>query len=89
MAKEKVTLTLSSESLEELRARVGGRSLSATLDLALREHLARLRHLSAVDEWLVEMEQEHGPVPPQTLEWAARLVGDWDAGRKKRRHRAA
>lgn len=89
MAKEKVTLTLSSESLQELRARVGGRSLSVTLDLALREHLARLRHLAAVDEWLVEMEREHGPIPTQTLEWAARLVGDWDAGRKKRRRRAA
>jgi hypothetical protein len=32
----------------------------------------RRHHLAAVDEWLAELELEHGPVPPDTLEWAAR-----------------
>lgn len=77
MPKEKVTLTLDAEQLGELRSLVGARSLSATVDQAVGAHLSRLRHLRAVDEWLVELEAEHGPVDPETLEWAARVVDEW------------
>jgi hypothetical protein len=84
MPKEKVTLTLDSENLEELRSLVGARSLSATIDAALQTHVTRLRHLAAVDDWLAEMEHEHGPVPPETLEWAAVLVDEWEASKHKR-----
>ncbi len=79
--KEKVTLTLDSNRLAELRARVGGRSLSAAVDAALAAHLDRLAHLAAVDEWMAELECEHGPVPTETLEWAARIVDEWADGR--------
>jgi hypothetical protein len=78
MSKEKVTLTLNSESLAELRSLVGSRSLSATIDAAVAKHLAHLRHLAAVDEWLAEMEAEHGPVPQETLEWAAQIFDAWE-----------
>jgi hypothetical protein len=57
MAKEKVTLTLDAENLAALRALVGPRSLSAAVDAAVAERLARLQHLAAVDEWLVELDQ--------------------------------
>lgn len=77
MPKEKVTLTLDSGRLAELRTRVGGRSLSAAIDAALAAHLDRLTHLAAVDEWMSELEREHGPVPTETLEWAARIVDEW------------
>ena len=80
MARQKVTLTVNREQLEELRDLVGARSLSVAVDSAIAAHLARLRHLAAVDEWLIELEREHGPVPPDTLEWAARLVEAWDGG---------
>jgi hypothetical protein len=85
MAKEKVTLTLDAENLAALRALVGPRSLSAAVDAAVAERLARLQHLAAVDEWLAELDQAHGPVPSETLEWAARLVEQWDAKRRRRR----
>jgi hypothetical protein len=85
MAKEKVTLTLDGENLAALRALVGPRSLSAAVDAAVAERLARLQHLAAVDEWLAELDQAHGPVPSETLEWAARLVEQWDAKRRRRR----
>ncbi len=87
MAKEKVTLTLDAENLAALRALVGARSLSASVDDAVASHVARLRHLAAVDEWLAELDREHGSVPPETLEWAARLVDDW-ASRQGNRRRA-
>lgn len=83
VAKEKVTLTLDGDQLEELRRTVGARSLSAAVDNAVTAYLARLRHLAAVDEWLVELEREHGPVPNETLEWAAQLVEQWDAARSE------
>lgn len=87
MAKEKVTLTLDSEQLEELRRTVGARSLSSTVDSAVAAYLGRVRHLNAVDDWLAELEREHGPIPTDTLEWAAQLVEQWanSASSPKRR----
>jgi hypothetical protein len=85
MAKEKVTLTLDADNLAALRSLVGRRSLSAAVDSAVAERVARLRHLAAVDEWLAELDREHGPVPVETLEWAARLVDDWERGKRGRR----
>lgn len=79
MAKEKITLTLDTVQLEELRSLVGARSLSATVDRAVGAHLSRLRHLRAVDAWLAELDAEHAPVDPETLEWAARTVDEWAA----------
>lgn len=84
MAKEKVTLTLDAGNLAELRSMVGAKSLSATIDRAIAAHLARMKHLAAVDEWLEELERAHGPIPPETLDWAAQLVDEW-ARRNKRR----
>jgi hypothetical protein len=88
MPREKITLTLDGHRLQELRQRVGARSLSAAVDSAVLAYLARLRHLAAVDDWLVELERDHGPVPPETLDWAARLVEGWQSTRAKRRRRA-
>ncbi|MGH3882455.1 MAG: hypothetical protein ACRDRY_04485 [Pseudonocardiaceae bacterium] len=79
MAKEKVTLTLDAERLAALRTQVGSRSLSATVDAAIAAYLDRLVHLAAVDDWLAELQAEHGPVPMETLEWAARLIDDWQS----------
>lgn len=79
MAKAKVTLTLDTRRLDELRSLVGARSLSAAVDQAVGSYLARLRHLRAVDEWLAELEASHGPIEQETLEWAARIVDEWEA----------
>jgi hypothetical protein len=84
MAKEKVTLTLDAVRLDELRHIAGARSLSAAVDAAVSAYLAKWRHLAAVDDWLADLEREHGPVPPETLEWAAQVVERWEAGRKRR-----
>jgi hypothetical protein len=78
MAKEKVTLTLDADQLEDLRRITGARSLSAAVDAAVAAYLARLRHLASVDEWLAELEREHGPIPNETLDWAANLVDEWE-----------
>jgi hypothetical protein len=86
MAKEKVTLTLDAGNLGALRSIVGSRSLSASIDRAIAAHVARMKHLAAVDEWLEELEDEHGPIPPETLEWAGRLVDDW--AKRSRRKKA-
>lgn len=83
MAKEKVTLTLDAERLAELRRLVGARSLSSAVDSAVAAYLARARHLASVDDWLAELEREHGAIPTETLEWAAQLVEQWDKARSR------
>ncbi|MHB1444258.1 MAG: CopG family transcriptional regulator [Acidimicrobiales bacterium] len=83
MAKEKVTLTLDATQLEELRRLAGARSLSAAVDGAVSAYLAKWRHLAAVDDWLTELEREHGPIPAETLEWAAQAVERWETGRQR------
>lgn len=88
MAKEKVTLTLDTVRLRGLRELVGARSLSAAVDDAVGAHLVRLRHLAAVDEWLAELERTHGPIPPETLEWAAQIVERWESGATRPARRA-
>jgi hypothetical protein len=85
MAKEKVTLTLDAENLAALRELVGNRSLSAAIDRAIAAHVERVKHLTAVDEWLAELEEKHGPIPQQTLEWAGQLVDDWAKGARRRK----
>jgi hypothetical protein len=85
VSKEKVTLTLDVATVAEIRAMVGTRSLSSFVDAAIAERLAHMKHLRAVDEWLAELDSKHGPIPPETLEWAARVVGDWETGSKRRR----
>ena len=89
MSKEKVTLTLDADRLATLRRLVGSRSLSSSVDDALAAHLARLEHLAAVDEWLAEMDAQHGPVTGETLEWAARAVDAWAASPAKPRSKAS
>jgi hypothetical protein len=39
----------------------GARSLSAAVDSAVAAYLANWRHLVAIDDWLAELEREHGP----------------------------
>jgi len=87
MSRTKVTLTLDAERLNELRDIVGARSLSAAVDSAVVSYLARLHHLAAVDDWLAELERTHGPVPTETLDWAAQLVEDWWRTQSRSRRR--
>jgi hypothetical protein len=84
MPKEKVTLTLDAANLAALRSLVGARSLSATVDAAIAAHLSRVKHFAAVDQWLEGAVTDHGPVPPETIGWAARLIDEW-AGKRGRR----
>lgn len=79
MTKEKVTLTLDSEQLAELRALVGARSLSATVDGAVAARLAQLRHVQAVEAWLEELADEHGPIPQDAMDWAGGVYDEFQA----------
>ena len=83
MGKEKVTLTLDGAQLDELRTLAGARSLSAAVDNAVGAYLSKWRHLAAVDDWLADLERDHGPVPVETLEWAAQVVERWEADRAR------
>jgi hypothetical protein len=83
MSKEKVTLTLDSDQLRQLRSLTGARGLSAAVDDAVSAYLAKWRHLHAVDEWLAEMEREFGAIPEEAQEWAAKEFERWEANRTR------
>jgi hypothetical protein len=88
MPKEKVTLTLDSATLAGLRKLVGSRSVSAEVERAVSERVAKLKHLAAVDDLLHELEEAHGPVPAETLDWAAKEVAEWVTAKSPKRRRA-
>ena len=88
MPKEKVTLTLESATLATLRKLVGNRSLSAEVERAVSERVAKLRHLASVDDLLRELEEAHGPIPADTLDWAAKEVAEWAATPTPKRRKA-
>ena len=81
MAKEKVTLTLDTDQLAELRSLVDARSLSATVDEAIAARLAHERHVRAMNEWLEEMADEHGPIPKDATDWAAGVFDEWQVSK--------
>jgi hypothetical protein len=59
-------VTLDASEVEELRRVAGARSLSAAVNSAVAAYLAKWRHPTAVDDWLTDLECEHGPVPAET-----------------------
>jgi hypothetical protein len=70
------------EEAERRYRELASGSVEATpTERVLDEARSRLvRHLAAVDDWLLELEREHEPVSPETFEWAAKLVDEWAAG---------
>src|SRR4051794_992732 len=75
MRTEKVSLILEKELLTEARAAVGARGLSSYLNRALRQQLQHDR----LAGWLVELEEECGPIETRVMEevrqaWPSRHV---------------
>jgi predicted transcriptional regulator len=59
MSEQRITLNLDDDVVEALRA-VGGGSISAVANDALRDALERRAHQAAVLEWLHELYHDHG-----------------------------
>ncbi|HXO19552.1 MAG TPA: hypothetical protein VOA87_06460 [Thermoanaerobaculia bacterium] len=76
MATEKVSLTLEEELVAEAREAVGSRGLSSYVNRALSHQLQRDR-LAGL---LAELEEEHGPISPRTIEEVRRA---WPAPAEK------
>jgi Arc/MetJ-type ribon-helix-helix transcriptional regulator len=59
MSKRRITLNLDADVVEALQA-VGGSSMSAVANEALRDALERKAHQAAMAAWLEELYSEHG-----------------------------
>ena len=64
MNKRRITLNLDADVVEALQA-VGGASMSAVANDALRDALERRAHQAALLEWLDELDAEHGGATPE------------------------
>ena len=68
--KEKISITLDKTLVEEIRARFGGRALSASINELLHVALAQER----LAELVGQMEQEAGPASPEAYD---RVLAQW------------
>ena len=67
---EKVSASLDTDLMKEVRAMVGPRGVSAFLNQAAREKLQHQRILALLDE----MDDEHGPPSPEAQAVAAAKI---------------
>lgn len=75
MSAERITVTVPSELLREVRAEVDagrGSSVSAVVTGALSDRLRRVR----MEQVLDEIEAEHGSPGPEAREWARRALAE-------------
>jgi predicted transcriptional regulator len=64
MNKRRVTVNLDEDVVEALEA-LGGRSLSAVANDALRQAVTLHAHRAALSRWLDELDDVHGRVTPE------------------------
>lgn len=75
MKKRRVTLNLDEDVLQALES-VGGRSLSAAANDALREAVAIEAHRAALSRWLDELDLAHGRATPEVAAAAEALIDE-------------
>ena len=75
MRKRRVTLSLDEDVVQALES-LGGRSLSASANEALRQAVAVEAHRAALTRWLDELDAVHGSATAQEIEFIDRLVED-------------
>lgn len=69
MKKRRITLNLDEDVVEALES-IGGRSLSATANDALREAVEAEAHRRALLRWLDELNERYGAPTPEDYAWA-------------------
>ncbi|MDN5932378.1 MAG: hypothetical protein L0I24_15145 [Pseudonocardia sp.] len=79
MKKRRVTLNLDVDVVEMLEG-VGGRSMSAVANDALREALESAAHRVALREWLDELDEQYGAAGPEAAAMADALLDELRRG---------
>lgn len=79
MSKRRVTLNLDADVAEALRA-VGGASMSAVANEALREAMERKAHQVALLEWLDELDAKYGAPTEEQLAAADAFLDSLERG---------
>lgn len=75
MKKRRVTMNLDEDVLEALES-LGGRSLSAVANDALRQAMVTEAHRAALARWLDDLDAAHGRATPEEAEAIEALVDD-------------
>lgn len=75
MKKRRVTLSLDEDVVEALEA-IGGRSMSAVANDALREALELEAHRRALLRWLDELNERYGAPTPEDYAWADEVLDE-------------
>jgi predicted transcriptional regulator len=75
MKKRRVTLNLDEDVVEALES-LGGRSLSASANRALRQAVATEAHRAALGRWLDELDAVHGVATPEQASTIAAFLDE-------------
>lgn len=75
MKKRRITLNLDEDVVQALET-LGGRSLSATANDALRQALASAAHRAALGRWLDELDATYGSATPDQAEAIEEFVAE-------------
>lgn len=75
MKKRRITLNLDEDVVEALKA-IGGRSLSAVANDALREALEVEAHRRALSRWLDELDERYGAPTPEDFARADEILDE-------------
>jgi hypothetical protein len=75
MNKRRVTLNLDEDVLQALES-LGGRSLSAAANDALRQAMVTQTHRVALARWLEDLDDIHGRATPEEIEAIDSLVDE-------------
>jgi hypothetical protein len=75
MKKRRVTVSLDEDVLQALES-IGGRSLSAVANDALRQAMAVEAHRAALARWLDELDEAHGRATAEEIKAIDALVDD-------------
>lgn len=79
MNKRRVTLNLDADVVEALKA-VGGDSMSAAANEALREALESAAHRAALSRWLDELNAKYGAPTQEQLDEADEFLDAFERG---------
>jgi hypothetical protein len=88
VATRKISITVDSELVDEVKARVGARGVSGFFSKAVADAIEAERENEGLDELLAYLEEKLGPPKEEDLAWAEQVIQRAEAAQRASFHRS-